>query len=532
MSLLRFALPGLLAVGSATAHADLPDCHVLLRAGSSALHPGALTVAAGTSVALEVHCNYGPADPAPAFQWSNGSTRFDTALAAGADGESRALSVEVTQGAQTRSYTATVLAAAKDTPSACTLTVDEGNVPVFGMRTVRASCPGATSYAWSSLLDFRGQGTDTVQVFDLFNVADPGIVGRIDVAGVNAAGTGAPTGTQLAFTRAAPQCRIDATPAGTVAPGTSVRFDATCDGDPGSFTWGPVASSTASMTLSRTESSEVLMVAYGQLIGNSIYSAALYGSAPPLRDYTGAWWAGAAQSGWGLTLNQHEDRLFGVIYLDDPRRLPSFVVLAGGSWDATHTAFTGALYAPESSWLGSYDATRFDPKQSVGTMTLRFADAGTLYLSATLAYGAAEPPLTALSTHIQKKLTPLLVNAGANPSGNNYGDLWWGGTRENGWGLSITQQGALTFAAWYTYDRAGRATWYVLQSDAWSGNTLTGPILRVAADPLLARDFSAARTTSTAVGTGTLSFTDAGHGTFSYTVDGVTQEKAIERLAF
>lgn len=528
----RFVLLALLSLLASAAHADLPDCYVLLRTDNSAQHPTTITVAPGTAVGLEAHCRSGPNDPAPAFAWSNGATSFQTALTAGAAGESRALDLTVTQGGASATYRASVVAAAADTP-ACTLSVTGANAPVFRMQTVHASCPGATSYVWSSLLDIRGQGTDTVEVFDLDNVSDPGFATRIDVAGVNDAGRGAPTGTGLAFTLAAPACRIDPTPIGTVASGTHVNFDAVCDGDPNFWTWGPVASHTASLAFNPTANGNVLMVAYGpSLIANTLYSATLVGAPPPLRNYTAAWWGGGVQGGWGLTINQHEDRIFAVLYLDDPAAQPSFVVLAGGSWDPTHTAFTGALYVPQSSWLGAYDASEFDPKQSVGNMTLRFVDASTIDLSATLAYGAAEPPLRPFTTNLQRRLIPLVIDSGGNPTGNNYGDLWWGGAAENGWGLSITQMQSLTFAAWYTYDRSGRATWYVLQSSTWSGETLTGPILKVSADPLLARDFTVAHTASTTVGNGTLRFTDANHGVFSYTVDGVTQEKAIERLAF
>jgi hypothetical protein len=512
------------------ASAALPECGILLRTGASGLHRDSISVAPGTAVAAEAHCVYGLSDPAPTFAWSNGSTRFDASTVAGAAGESTTLSVDVTQGGATTRYAGRIDAAPAGAPS-CTISATPTTAPALTMLTAHASCPGATGYEWSSRLDFRGQGSDTVQVFDLYNHADPGILARIDVSGVNAAGRGPAASLLLDFTRNSPNCRLDVTPAGTVAPGTLAQVRATCDGDPVNYVGVQYPSGTA--VLAPNATTEVLVVAYGpQLIGQSTTSAVIVGAAPPLRDYTGVWWAGSAQNGWGVTLNQHEDRLFAVIYLDDPRREPGFVVMSGGAWDATHTAFTGALYVPDSSWLGAYDASRFDPNTSVGSITLRFSNASTMYLSATLAYGADEAPFAPFATHLSRKLTPLLVNRGTNPAGDNYGDLWWGGGAENGWGLSITQQDATTFVAWYTYGRDGRATWYVLQSDAWNGRALTGPIYRVNADALLSRTFNGAATQASAVGTGTLTFSDAAHGSFSYSVDGVTQSKTIERLAF
>jgi hypothetical protein len=63
-------------------------------------------------------------------------------------------------------------------------------------------------------------------------------------------------------------------------------------------------------------------------------------------------------------------------------------------------------------------------------------------------------------------------------------------------------------------------------SNTYSGNLL--PDLRTG----LHRAYDPALVTTTPVGTGTLTFTDANNGTWSYTVDGVSGAKAIQRFPF
>ena len=53
-----------------------------------------------------------------------------------------------------------------------------------------------------------------------------------------------------------------------------------------------------------------------------------------------------------------------------------------------------------------------------------------------------------------------------------YGDLWWGGTAQNGWGVTINQQYRTLFSLWYTYDRNGRPTWFVMELPPFANGEL------------------------------------------------------------
>jgi hypothetical protein len=196
--------------------------------------------------------------------------------------------------------------------------------------------------------------------------------------------------------------------------------------------------------------------------------------------------------------------------------------MPGGSWDAGFTTFTGALYVPSGSWFGAYDASRLNAGPSVGTATITFTGAST----ATLAY-------TINGVSGQKSISRQPFGVPDATPVATYGDLWWGGTSQNGWGVAISQQYRTLFSVWYTYDQAGRTVWYVIPGGAWtSTNTFTGNAYRTTGSPWLGATYNPGALQSTAAGTVTFTFHDRDNATMSYTVDGVTQNKSITRQPF
>ncbi len=116
----------------------------------------------------------------------------------------------------------------------------------------------------------------------------------------------------------------------------------------------------------------------------------------------------------------------------------------------------------------------------------------------------------------------------------NVQGLWWNAPAgsESGWGISLAHQGDTVFAFWFTYDVAGRSWWLVMTTQRSDANTYTGTLYQTQGPSFAAVPFNPAMVTSSAVGTGTLAFADANNGTFTYTVDGVNQTKAITRQVF
>lgn len=120
----------------------------------------------------------------------------------------------------------------------------------------------------------------------------------------------------------------------------------------------------------------------------------------------------------------------------------------------------------------------------------------------------------------------------------NYGGLWWKspGGSEAGWGINFAHQGDTIFASWFTYDLTGKPWWLVMSATQTAPNSFTGTLFQATGPAFDATPFppigSSGGAIGSAVGTGTLTFSDASDGSFSYTVNGIAQTKAITRQTF
>jgi hypothetical protein len=116
----------------------------------------------------------------------------------------------------------------------------------------------------------------------------------------------------------------------------------------------------------------------------------------------------------------------------------------------------------------------------------------------------------------------------------NYQGLWWNSPpmSESGWGLNLAHQGDTIFATWYTYDTAGDGWWLSMTASKIAEGTYAGALIETAGPPFSAVPFDPTKVIRTAVGSGTLTFSDENNGSFSYSVKGVTQMKSLVRMAF
>jgi hypothetical protein len=239
------------------------------------------------------------------------------------------------------------------------------------------------------------------------------------------------------------------------------------------------------------------------------------------QNYQDMWWS-PGENGWGLTITQHRDVLFLAWFLYDPDGTPSWVVMSSGTWNAAHTTYSGNVYIPQGSWFRSYDGGRFNVGPSAGTASITFSGPS----NATLTYN-----VNGLSG--TKQIERLLFGPVNTAPIGNYGDMWWAGLAEDGWGLVLSQQYHNLFATWFTYDQAGQTTWYVMSGGSWtSANRYSGELYRTRGTQVLGAPYSQAAFQVTQVGTLTIQFSDSDHATMTYTVDGFTQSKSISRLGF
>ncbi len=114
----------------------------------------------------------------------------------------------------------------------------------------------------------------------------------------------------------------------------------------------------------------------------------------------------------------------------------------------------------------------------------------------------------------------------------NYSDLWWDPT-ESGWGLAINHHVSnIIFAVWFVYGADGKPTWYFMP-DARQSHYIsyTGSVYKTTG-PYFGGPFDPAGVSVSLAGTATLRFTQYDRGTFTYTIDGITGTKNIQRQSF
>lgn len=114
----------------------------------------------------------------------------------------------------------------------------------------------------------------------------------------------------------------------------------------------------------------------------------------------------------------------------------------------------------------------------------------------------------------------------------DYSDLWWN-PDEQGWGLNLVEHASTNmFGVMYTYGPDGKPLWFVLPGGTWvSSNVFGGNWFQVEGPPYSGA-FDPAAVHAVQVGTATLTFSDASHGTLAFSVNGTTVVKPIVRQPF
>jgi hypothetical protein len=242
--------------------------------------------------------------------------------------------------------------------------------------------------------------------------------------------------------------------------------------------------------------------------------------AAPASPWQDMWWAGSGENGWGMSIVQHRDTLFSVIYAYDAAGKPTWYVMPGGAWDAEKRVYTGPLYVPRGSPYTDYRTADFVVGLPVGQASVRFLDGSNAELE--YAIGA---------TSGRKRITRQLFGI-QEPAAANVGDMWWGGPTQNGWGIAVLQQYRALFAVWFTYGAAGAPTWFVMPSGFWrDASTYEGRVFRASGSAWLGAAYDARAFKTTDVGWFRIRF--AGEGaTFEYNIEGRSGTMPLVRQPF
>jgi lysyl endopeptidase len=242
-------------------------------------------------------------------------------------------------------------------------------------------------------------------------------------------------------------------------------------------------------------------------------------------NYTDLWWAGEAESGWGVNLNHQSDIIFATLF--------TYAADHSGLWlvatmnKQADGSYTGPLLQTVGPAFNASPWTGITFTQ-VGTMTVTFAGTG----QGTLVYTVNG---TSVTKSIQREVfsTPptCIFTTASRASATNYQDLWWAGQAESGWGVNFTHQGTIIFATLFTYASDNRGLWLVATMNKQADGSFSGDLLRTTGPAFNAVPW-APPITFTTVGTMRAAFSDGITGTLTYSVDGVPVTKAIQREVF
>jgi len=262
-------------------------------------------------------------------------------------------------------------------------------------------------------------------------------------------------------------------------------------------------------------------------------ATATLGASAPAVNYEGLWWnaPAASESGWGINFAHQGDTIFATWFTYDTTGKAWWLVMT--ATQSAPNVFSGTLFQTHGP---AFNAVPFSPAAvvptSVGAGTLTFSDAS----NGTFAYTVNGISQTKAIT--RQVFGPLpTCTFGAQPNlalATNYQDLWWAApaASESGWGINFTHQGDTIFATWFTYDLDGTPLWLVATTNKTAAGVYAGTLFRTTGPAFNAMPFNPAEVVATPVGTATLTFADGNDAMFAYTVNGVSQTKAITRQVF
>ncbi len=245
-------------------------------------------------------------------------------------------------------------------------------------------------------------------------------------------------------------------------------------------------------------------------------------------DYTGMWWGGAAENGWGVSSTHRagSGQQVVALYIYDQLGEPIWLVMPGGVWSENFSVIRGQVYRPTGAPLDQYTRDAFVVGASVGEVTLRFTSDTQIEMTYRLDGVAGDKRLQRLAFGTPNESSPI-----------NVGDLWWVGEEENGWGISIADQGAQLFAVWLSYDRRGRATWFVMPGGVRSGTEFRGTLYQTRGTAWLGTPYDAAKFQANPIGTVRFNISNAAKIEFVTQITagefaGVNQTKTLVRQPF
>jgi len=243
-------------------------------------------------------------------------------------------------------------------------------------------------------------------------------------------------------------------------------------------------------------------------------------------NYTDLWY-NPAESGWGINFNHQDNTLFATLFTYDASGAPMWLVMPDSTRQADGS-FSGALFRTTGA---AFNTVPFPKPAAAQVGTLRVAFAGSD--NGTLTYSYLGTAVTKSITRQSFSTAPKCGWSAFDRSfAANFQDLWFN-PGEPGWGVNIAHQGDIFFATLFTYDASGNGMWLVMPSgQKTSVGAYSGQLFRTRGPAFNASPWVLPPNPNELVGNMTFSFTDGNTGTLTYTVNGVSVTKSIQRQVF
>lgn len=192
----------------------------------------------------------------------------------------------------------------------------------------------------------------------------------------------------------------------------------------------------------------------GRIAAAFVLVAAAF-AAPPAAaaNYSDIWWS-PAESGWGLTIADHETDLWVVWYTYRQDGTPTWMFASGGTFTENRRRFAGDLFQATGPAYRAAFSSKPVSVSKVGTISIDFAPPGLAEGNALFTYAVA-------NVSGSKTVQRFGFGNGAPAWGTDNTDLWWN-PQESGWGIALAQHGNMLFGVWYTYDEQNQPLFVVL----------------------------------------------------------------------
>lgn len=134
-------------------------------------------------------------------------------------------------------------------------------------------------------------------------------------------------------------------------------------------------------------------------------------------------------------------------------------------------------------------------------------------------------------------LAAFALSAHATTVTTDFSDLWYNPS-ESGWGVNLVQQNEILFITFFVYAANGAPTWFVGPATDYNGVSqggivsFTGPLYTTTGPYFGAASFDPAQVGNRQVGTVSFAAGQISVAAISYTVDGVSVTKNIQRQAW